>query len=274
MVENTIKLQSGYQMPVLGLGTWQNTGSSCKDSIVQALSLGYRHIDTAIAYHNHSQIAEALQETDVSREEIFITSKIWQDDLSYEGVIAQVNKILDELNIDYLDLCLIHWPNKEFDLEESFKAFSDLVKNGLIKSVGVSNFTVSHLKDAKEKSSVPISINQVEFHPYLYQKELLDFCKENNIVVTAYSPLGRGEVLEEDVIKEIASNKGKSSSQVVLRWLLQHDIIVIPKSSSYDHLKQNYEIFDFELDEEEMKKINGLNKNYRIINPSFSEFED
>lgn len=271
-MNTNITLQSGYQMPILGLGTWQNTGSSCKESIITALNMGYRHIDTALMYQNHREIAQALQEVSIPREELFITSKIWFDDLSYQGVLSQVEKILEELKIDYLDLCLIHWPNSDFDMKDSFEAFSHLVKTGVVKSVGVSNFTINHLKEAIEKSPVSISVNQVEFHPYLYQKELLDFCKENDIVLTAYSPMGRGEVLEDETIQDIARGVGKTPSQVVLRWLIQQNIVVIPKAASYDHQKENFEIFDFELDEPKMNKISQLNRNYRIINPSFAEF--
>lgn len=270
----TIKLQSGYKMPVLGLGTWQMKGNECKEAVKAALKLGYTHIDTAYVYENQKEIGQAIKESQVDRKKLFITSKVWTEELNCEDFLNQAEEILKELQLEYLDLLLIHWPNKYIPMEEPFKAFKTLVDQGKVKSIGVSNFTVNHLERAQEASELPVSVNQVEFHPYLNQEKLLQYCKSKNIVITAYCPLGRGDVIKNPVIKEIASKHNKTPAQVTLRWLLQKGIIAIPKSRTPERIKENKEVFDFKLTAEEMKKINALNKNFRNCNPGFAEFNE
>ncbi len=267
MMIPTKTLKGGSEIPVLGLGTWQLKD---EDAVKSALDLGYTHIDTAAAYGNHEIIGRAIEDYD--REDLWITSKLWRTDLAQEDAIKACNKALSELGTDYLDLYLIHWPNKDVSMRETFKALNRLYEHGKIENVGVSNFTIDHLEQALEVSEVPIVMNQVEFHPFLYQKDLLKFCHSKNIHVTAYSPIAQGKVLDDETLQVIGERHGKTPCQISLRWALQHGLIVIPKSSSREHQKENMEVFDFKLSDEEMKKIDSLNKNMRIIDPGFAEF--
>lgn len=268
----SVKLKAGNEMPLLGFGTWRLKGGEATESVKKALDTGYRHIDTADAYENHRDIAAALNESSIDREELFITSKVWRDRLNYEEIKNDAERFLNELDIGYLDLLLIHWPNKNSNLKESLKALKEVQESGLAKAIGVSNFTINHLKDALEYDPELISLNQVEFHPTLYQKELLDFCRENNIALTAYSPLGRGEVFRNEVIQDLADKYGKTPAQLSLRWLVEKDIAAIPKASSSPHIKENYDVFGWDMPNEAMEKMDQLNKNNRIIDPGFGEF--
>jgi 2,5-diketo-D-gluconate reductase B len=269
---NHISLASGYKIPSNGLGTWMLKGNKCKKVIKKALRMGYRHIDTAYVYGNEKVIGEAIKESRIDRGQLFITSKVWRDDLMHDDLISQFNESLEDLGLDYIDLYLVHWPNKEIPMRNTFKALKELVDVEKIRSIGVSNFTINHLKDAMEVSEVPISVNQVEFHPYLYQKELLEFCKQNGIVVTAYSPLGHGEVLTDPILEKIGKKHGRSSAQVTLRWLFQKNIVAIPKSVTEKYLKQNFNIFNFKLDLKDVEMIDSLNKDHRTCDFGFSEF--
>ncbi|MFP4402527.1 MAG: aldo/keto reductase [Candidatus Nanoarchaeia archaeon] len=266
-----ITLQSSHTIPQIGLGTWQILDEDCTKIVKDAINVGYTHIDTALRYHNHRAIAKTIKGT--LREKLFITSKIWFDDLSYLGVKQQVERILKELDTHYVDLCLIHWPNREFNMKDTFQAFKELVDEGSVKSVGVSNFTINHLKDTLEISQVPICVNQVEFHYKLFQKELLEFCNEHNIVVEAYSPLSHGEFLNDQAIIKLAEKYEKSPAQILLRWLIEKNIVIIPKTAHKERLVENILVYDFELSKEDHELINSLNENKRIINPFFSDFD-
>jgi len=266
-------LKSGQEMPLLGLGTWQLTGNKCTEAVKNALEFGYRHIDTADAYNNHREIAAALAEGIVDRDKLFITSKARRDLLSYNDVLSSGDRILDELGIEYLDLLLIHWPNKRIPLKETLEALTELKEQRKTRNIGVSNFTLNHLKDALEFYPDLISINQVEFHPYLYQKELLEFCRAHDIVITAYSPLARGKVFKDSQIKALAEKYDQSPARLVLRWLVEKEIVVIPKASSVEHLRDNLDIFDWEMPARVVEVLDGLNEDYRIIAPPFNEFD-
>jgi len=266
-----VELRNGVTMPALGLGTWQLTGQTCVAAVKKALALGYTHIDTAIFYGNHAEIAEAIR--DVDRAKLFLTSKVPPGRLRHDDVIAACEETLRELGTDYLDLWLIHWPNKGIPMEETFRALKKLHDEKKVRAVGVSNFTVRHLKEALKVSEVPIAVNQVEFHPGLYQKELLAFCKEHAIRVTAYSPLGRGGLTDDAALAEIGKAHGKTAGQVCLRWLHQHGVAAIPKASTEEHLKENMDIFDLSLSDEEMARIDAL-PGKRLVNPPFAEFDD
>jgi len=270
----TIKLSSGYEIPVLGLGTWQLKGDICRRAVKNAIELGYRHIDTAWIYDNQDDVGEGIKKSGAERGKLFITSKVWTDNLRYDDVLEQCDETLQQLQLSYLDLYLIHWPDKDVDLKETFSAFKKLVDDKKVRSIGVSNFNIARIKEAKMKSEIPISVNQVEYHPYLNQEKLLKTCKENKIIVTAYSPLARGKILDDPILTKIANEVDKKSGQISLRWLIQKGLVVIPKASSEEHIKENMEIFDFKLSERQMDEINGIQIKRRLVNPGFSEFED
>lgn len=269
----SILLKSGYSIPVLGLGTWLMNGRECFDAVLTALENGYRHIDTASAYENEDDIGQAISISALKREELFITSKVWYQKLRYKDVLDQCNSTLEKLRTDYLDLYLIHWPNKFIPLQETFRAFEHLLEEHKIRSIGVSNFTVNHLAEALKSTVLPISVNQVEFHPFLYQKDVLDFCKENGITLTAYSPLARGKVFESDILQKIALKKDTGPGQVSLAWLLKKGLVVIPKSSSEEHIISNLQALSINLTDEESALIDTLTNQQRIINPSWAEFD-
>lgn len=265
-----IVLNNGVEMPVIGLGTWQLTGKTCEKAVKDAILLGYNHIDTADFYGNHKEVGNAIKGID--RKKLFITTKVWYDNLKYDDVLASCDRALKELNTNYIDLYLIHWPNKSIHFKETFEALKKLYDDGKVRAIGVSNFTIGHIEEAKKVCNVPISVNQVEFHTFLYQKELLLYCKKNNIVLTAYSPLARGKVNDDKIIIELAKRHNKTPGQIALRWLIEKNIVVIPKASSFEHLKENLEIFDFKLKKEDITTLDSLNKNSRMINPAFAEF--
>ena len=261
-----IILSNGVKIPSIGLGTWQLLGKECEYAVKNALELGYRHIDTAEIYNNESDIGNAIRGFD--RKKLFITSKVWPMHCNYDGVLNACNNSIKRLGCDYLDLYLIHWPKGVKDLEETFRAFKKLYDDGKVKSIGVSNFYIDELKKSLEicdKLNLPLSVNQIEMHPYAYDKKILDFCKENKIVVTSYSPLARGLVIRDKIIKNIAEKCNRTPSQVTLRWLLQKRTIVIPKASSEKHLYENLRIFDFKLSEEDIRKIDLIGRKNKLI---------
>ncbi len=268
----TLRLIHGNEIPILGIGTWQLTGKECEESIEIALGTGYRHIDTADIYGNHKEVGNAIKKSSVPRSELFITSKVWRDNLRKGEVIESLKRSLVELSLDYLDLLLVHWPNKTIPIEESMEAMMELKEEKLINSFGVSNFTIKHIKKILE-SGFEISNNQVEFHPSLYQKELLEFCKDNKIVLTAYSPIARGRDLEISEIKRIAEEIGTGPAEVILSWLTDKDIVVIPKASSQKHIESNLKSLEIKLTPEQIETIDNLNADERLINPPFEEFD-
>lgn len=269
----TVKLRSGNEMPMIGLGTWLLRGDECVEAVAKAIEIGYRHIDTAAAYENHAEIRKGIERSGLKREDLFITSKVWYDALHYDQVLAACDKALSELGTDYLDLYLIHWPNKHVPMEETFGALEKLHKDGKVRDIGVSNFTIAHIRRALEVSRVPISVNQVEYHVHLNQEDLLAECRKHGICITAYAPLARKAVLSEPALEEAASRHGKTPAQVALRWLVQKGIAAIPKASSEEHLRANFEIFDFELSPEEMKAIDEIPTRRRYIAPGWAEFD-
>ncbi|MDQ2085052.1 aldo/keto reductase [Herbivorax sp. ANBcel31] len=249
-------------MPLLGLGTYKlENNETTSDLIVKALDVGYRHIDTASAYGNEEAIGEGIKKSPVSRKNIFLVSKVANSDQGYDNTIKSFNESLKRLQTDYLDLYLIHWPK---DLSnETWKAFEDLYKENKIRTIGVSNFLINHLEDLLLNAKITPMVNQVEFHPYLVQPELLDYCSKKNIKVEAWSPLMRGEILNIDLIDKLAKKYNKTHAQIVLRWNIQMGVITIPKSANIDRIKSNFQIFDFELSKEDMLSINQLDKGHR-----------
>lgn len=267
----SVELKSGFLMPQLGLGTWKLTDKNCVDSVRDALNLGYVHIDTAQFYNNQKDIAKVINEK--KREELYITSKLWPFELLENNVFDLAKNIIDELGTDYIDQLLIHWPIKELDNDKVIEDMQILQENYLIKSIGVSNFTINHLKKLKKKNLKLISTNQVEFHPGLYQKELLDFCEENKIKLVAYSPLGQGKICNDFLFEELELKYEKSLAQICLKWNLQKGNIIIPKASSVEHLKENISVFDWNLSQEDELLIDRLGNKLRLTTPDFAEFD-
>ena len=266
-LNSTFRLNDGVEIPVLGLGTWTLSGKSAKNAVLWALGAGYRLIDTATIYGNERWIGKALTDTSVSRDDLFITTKVWDTDHGHEDTLSSFSKSLKRLKLSYIDLYLIHWPNGG-KLEETWKALEYLKEEGKVRSIGVSNYTVSHLKDLLDYGDLTPSVNQVEFHPFLYQEELLEFCRNHDIRLEAYSPLTRAYKLDHPVLKELANKHDKSTAQILLRWGLQHGIVEIPKSGSRKHIQENANVFEFSLEQEDMTQLDGLNESFRVVEDS------
>lgn len=236
-------LKTGAEMPKLGLGTWQLTGDTCVQAVHDALEMGYDHIDTADVYGNHREVAEGMK--GFARASIWLTSKVNRGSLRYDDVLATCEKNLGELEIDCLDLYLIHWPDPDAPMEETFRALARLVDEGMTRNIGVSNFMIEHLTEALAVAEVPIVNNQIKFNPLHQSWDVVDLCRDHGIAVTAYSPLARGEVYTNETMQQIAEDMGVTPGQVALRWLLQQEMIVIPKASSQEHLRENLDLFSW-----------------------------
>lgn len=264
--------KNGNKVPALGFGTWKLIGEDAINSTRTALEIGYRHIDTADVYGNHKEVGQGIKDSKVLREDIFLTTKVWHSKLASNDVKESVERFLEELQTDYIDLLLIHWPNKNIPQVETLKAMDKLKGEKIIRNIGVSNFTVNHLKDCLE-TGIEVVNNQVELHPTFAQFELADFCKENEIILTAYSPLGRGADLEIPELISISKKYGKSVPQVILNWIISRGIIAIPKATSSERIKENFESLDFELSPDDIEAINKLDKGERLIDNNWSEFD-
>lgn len=261
-------------LPPVGLGTWDLRGRECTRTVKLALELGYRHIDTAHVYDNHKAIRKGIAGFD--RSQLQITSKIAiEEQIEEKHVERCVNEACDlalkELGTEYLDLYLIHSPDRSFPMAEIFKAMEGLVQRGKIRAAGVSNFTTRHIEDLRSAGLTPAA-NQVEFHPHLYQHELLDYCRQHQVQLIAYRPFGKGKLLKDPVLVELGKAHGKTSAQITLRWLHQKEIPTIPKSASEDHLRENLSIFDFTLSDNEMKQIDALHRGQRYCMADEDEF--
>jgi diketogulonate reductase-like aldo/keto reductase len=251
----------GARIPVLGCGTWELRGEPCARIVAEALKLGFRHIDTAQGYENEDAVGEGLRASGISRDEVFVTTKVRPQLLS-QGVLQQsVEDSLKRLGIDRVDLLLIHWPNPEITIAESMAALSDAKRRGLARHIGVSNFTIATLAEAIRVSPEPFVTNQVEYHPYLDQRRLLAAIRGHGLAITAYCPIALGEVVGDPVISGIAKAHGKTEAQVTLRWLIQQgDVIAIPRTSKVERLRENLDVFDFALSAQEMEKMGGLTR--------------
>lgn len=265
------KSVQGRRVPEIGLGTHRLYGKECKKVVSTALDMGYRHIDTAQMYKNEPEIGEAVYHSQVDREDLFITTKIWYTNLEHDDVLQTVEDSLSALRMQYVDLLLIHWPSSHYPLEKTFEAMMVLRDQGKALNIGVSNFPLGLAKKVIEELQIPIFTNQVEFHPFLAPFNLLEYSYEYDFLITAYSPLAQGKVMDHPVLQELANHYNKSPAQIALRWLIeQENVITIPKSSSREHLKANIEVFDFTLTDEHFEQIDELEKGTRLVNPTFA----
>lgn len=267
-LQETITLNNGVNMPWFGLGVFKvEEGPELVHAIKTAIQHGYRSIDTASIYGNEAGVGEGIREgmkeAGITREDLFITSKVWNADLGYESTISAYEKSLEKLGLEYLDLYLIHWP-VEGKYKEAWRALETIYKEGKVKAIGVSNFQIHHLEALMKDATVIPVINQVEYHPRLTQVELKEFCHKHHIQLEAWSPLMQGELLDHPVLKEMAQMYGKSVAQIILKWDLQNGVVTIPKSTKTHRIIENASLFDFVLSEEDMKKINELNQNKRV----------
>jgi diketogulonate reductase-like aldo/keto reductase len=245
-------LPSGDELPALGLGTWNVDGETVKESVRAALDAGYTHIDTAEGYRNEAEIGEAI--ADYDREDIFLTSKVLAKNLDYDSLIESCEASLDRLGTDYLDLYLIHWPNPAISLRESLDAMGTLHDEGLVRNVGVSNFSAYQLSCAHHISDVPIAVNQIEFHPWFQRPDLVEYCRGTDTVVEAAAPLARTEVFEDEVVRDLAERYEVSPAQVVVKWAIERDIVVLPRSSSPEHVRANADL-EFAMDESDLAAL-------------------
>jgi len=263
-LSSAVTLNNGVRMPMLGLGTWQSArGETVRRAVRAALDAGYRLIDTAAAYGNEEDIGAAIAESGIDRSELFITTKLWIADARYHRALAACRQSLRRLRLDYLDLYLIHWP-VPWLWPQAWRALLTLREEGLCRAIGVSNFNIRHLQAAMHLGAVP-SVNQVEFSPFLYRRDLLQFCREHGIQLESYSPLTRGAKLRDPRVAALARHYGKTNAQLFLRWALQHGVVTIPKSTHPERIRENADLFDFEITLDDMAALDALNEDYYTI---------
>ena len=270
---HSIKLHNNISMPIIGLGTFRSKENDAYNAVKVALEQGYRHIDTAMIYGNEEEVGRAIKDSGIPREDLFITTKLWNTDQGYESTLEAFNKSLDQLGLDYVDLYLIHWFKGYDKALDTYRAFEKLYKEGKIKAIGVSNFNVHHLMYLLEHAEIPPMVNQVETHVGLQNHFLHDYCKKNIIQLEAYAPLMSHrikELLSNDTMAKVAKKHNKTIPQIAIRWLIERDIVVIPKSITPERIAQNFNVFDFQLDEEDMKTIRSVNDGKKI----FTEFDN
>ena len=257
-----MKMNDGYKIPVVGLGTWKSEpGEATYKAVLDSINAGYRHIDTARAYDNEADVGRAVQDADINRKDLFITTKLWNRHQGYDEAIEACEKSLARLGCDYIDLYLIHWPLKD-KRNESWRALIELQKKGICRSIGVSNFTIDNLKELEDKFEVIPAANQVEFHPYHYQKDLLEYCNSKNIIIEAYSPLVHAKRMDEERLVAISEEIGKTPAQILIRWAMQRGMVVLPKSVNEGRIVENFSVFDFEISDSLMKRLDNLDERY------------
>jgi methylglyoxal/glyoxal reductase len=261
---STTTLYNGVNMPWFGLGVFKvEEGPELVNAVKTAIQHGYRSIDTAAIYGNEEGVGQGIRESGISREDLFVTSKVWNADLGYESTLAAYQTSLDKLGLDYLDLYLIHWPVAG-KYKEAWRALETLYKEGRVRAIGVSNFQVHHLEDLLKDAEIKPMVNQVEYHPRLTQKEVQAFCRDQGIQLEAWSPLMQGQLLDNEVLAEIAAKYKKSVAQIILRWDLQNGVVTIPKSTKEHRIIENSQVFDFELTQDDMQQVDALNQNHRV----------
>ncbi len=272
----TILLNNGVKMPMLGLGTYKigRSDDEVYRAVRTALEIGYRHIDTATLYLNERPVGKAIRESGISRDEIFVTTKLWGSDILEDNVQGAFETSLQNLGLDYLDLYLVHWPVKA-RLRTTWRLMETIYQSGKVRAIGLSNHLIHHMEEAFDEASVAPVVNQVELHPYLLQQELISYCRTRDIAVQAWSPLGSNKIplLDEEALKQVGSKYGKSPAQVVLRWHLDKGIVALPKSSNADRQKENFQVFDFKLTDKEISMVDALDRKHRTgMHPDKIEF--
>lgn len=261
----------GIDVPEIGLGTHRLIGKECESIVKLALNIGYRHIDTAQIYKNEREVGVAIKKAHVAREELFLTTKIWHTSLEKDDVLKVAENSLRELDTPYVDLLLVHWPNGAVDIEKTMESFLSLRDQGKALNIGLANFPLKLLKEVNEELAAPIFGIQVEYHPFLSQFDLLDYAAEHDLMFTAYSPLAQNQVMDDPLLIKLGEKYGKSPAQISLRWLIeQEQVVAIPKSSSEKHLRENLDVFDFVLEDDDFYAIDDLDKSKRIVNPDFA----
>jgi 2,5-diketo-D-gluconate reductase B len=264
-----IKEIKGIKVPALGFGTWTLAGEECTDAVIDAIDIGYRHIDTAQAYGNEEFVGKGIKASGIERTELFITTKVWFTDLEPKIIKQKTQESLEKLQVNQIDLLLIHWPTPGMNLKKIIRTFSSLKSEGSVRGIGVSNFNMTLLEEAMKFGD--IFCNQVEYHPFLNQTRLLEKARNSDMLITAYSPLAKGKAVNNEKLQMIGNRYNKTAAQVILRWLIQQEKVApIPRSSKHLHRQANFEIFDFELDENEMNSIFALDANDRQISPEWS----
>lgn len=264
--KDTIALNNGYLIPCIGYGTFLTPPEQTFEVTKIALELGYRHVDTAAFYGNEGGVGKAVRESGIPREEIFVTTKVWNDDRGYDRTLASFEKSMETLGLDYLDLLLIHWPAnyRQFGTEakkinaDTWRAFEKLYKDGRVKSIGLSNFLAHHIEDLLETAEIKPQVDQIEFHPGWLQAGTLRYCRDNDILVEAWSPMGRSDALTNETIVGIAEKYGKTPAQLCIRWVMQHDVLPLPKSVTPERIEDNLRVFDFEISPEDMRALDKL----------------
>ncbi|WP_302080021.1 aldo/keto reductase [Salinibaculum rarum] len=254
----TRTLSSGDELPLVGFGTWDIEGAALEDGLTAALDAGYTHVDTAEGYKNEAEIGAILDERD--REEVFLTSKVLPSNLHYEDVLESLDASLGRLGTSYLDLYLIHWPNPTISLRETLAALERAHEEGLVRNVGVSNFSTYQLRFARKVADVPIAVNQVEFHPWYYREDLLEYCRDHDIVVEAAAPLARAEFFDDPPVTDIAEKHDVTPAQVALKWAVEKGVVVLPKSGTPEHVRANLALFDWDLDPEDIDRLDGIDR--------------
>ncbi|MGI6400992.1 MAG: aldo/keto reductase [Thermoguttaceae bacterium] len=278
---DTFKLRDGHEIPCIGFGTWQTPdGDIATQAVKDALAAGYRHVDTASAYENEESVGKGIKESGLKRDDIFLTTKLWNSDRGYESALSACQKSLERLDLEYIDLYLIHWPanDKTYDdpvkvNKDTWRAFEKLQKDGLVRSIGLSNFLEPHIKQLLDDAEILPAVDQIEIHPGFPQFDTIKYCKENDILVEAWSPLGCGRVLSDERLIKIAEKYSKSVAQLCIRWALQHDVLPLPKSTHKDRIISNTQVFDFVINDEDMKTIDELPQfGYSTFNPDTVTF--